>query len=240
MIHAKSAATAVPAVDEGLRQHMLSVYNLMCGGLALSGLVAAMVAWTGIGALFYTTVDGEATFTALGWVGMLAPLAMLLVAMLGGRSWSASTTRAFYWAFTAAQGVGLSTVLMAHTGADLAMGFFAAAATFAGLSLYGYTTRRDLTGVGTFCMMALIGLIVVSLVALLFGVGFSTTVFSLLAVLLFAGLTAYDTQNIKECYNQAMGQDDLGRAAVWGALSLYLDALNLFVHLTRLLGGSRD
>lgn len=239
MQYARTAAVERD-VDEGLRSYMLAVYNFMGAGLALSGLAAMLVAWTSLGDLFLSVSEEGIGFTGLGWLVVLMPLAMLLIAMFRDPgSWSASGTQAFYWVFTAAQGVGLSVYLMTYTSGSIVRAFFITASAFAALSLYGYLTKRDLTGLGAFCFMGLVGMVLTALAAMLFGGDLPVTLFSAVGVLVMAGLTAYDTQKIKQRYRTIRSEDEAIRVAVWSALDLYLDALLLFKYILNLTG-SRD
>ena len=235
MIQARGAAFT-DAVDQGLRSHMISVYNYMAGGLALSGGVAATLAGTGLGSAFFEVGPrGGVNPTALGWVGMIAPLAMILLASFKGRGWSASATKLFYWAFTAAEGVSISLIAHRYGGADVTRAFLVTASGFAALSIWGYTSPRDLSGVGSFCVMGLFGMIAASLVCALTGAHVPDMIYCTVGVIVFSGLTAWDTQKIKAAYSSSRA--DGGRDAVWGALQLYLDFLNLFMLVLRMMRG---
>ena len=244
---AARAGTAA-AIDEGLRSYMLRVYNYMGLGLVLTGLVAyfgnQLAVTTDPSAAAAQLADGTlitgwglALYTSpLQWVVMLAPLAFVMVLSFGIGRLSTGAAQATFWGFAAVMGLSLSSIFLVYTEASIAKVFFISAATFGAMSLWGYTTKRDLTGMGSFLMMGLIGLIIASVVniflhssALEFGV-------SVLGVLIFVGLTAYDTQKIKESYSSAYGADTLTKNAVMGALSLYLDFINLFLMLLRLFG----
>jgi FtsH-binding integral membrane protein len=234
-IAAARAGTAA-AIDEGLRSYMLKVYNYMGLGLVVTGLVAwfsnnAAVAdgqLTGWGELLYTS--------PLMWVVALAPLAFVLVLSFGINKLSVGAAQATFWAFAAVMGLSLSSIFMVYTDASIAKVFFITAATFGAMSLYGYTTKRDLTGVGNFLIMGLIGLIIASIVNIFLASSMLDFAISAIGVLIFVGLTAYDTQKIKESYDVSFGADVLAKGAIMGALSLYLDFINLFLMLLRLFG----
>ncbi|ODT80943.1 MAG: hypothetical protein ABS76_14225 [Pelagibacterium sp. SCN 64-44] len=229
------AGTAL-AIDEGLRSYMLRVYNYMGIGLVVTGLVAyfsnaaafANGELTSWGALLYTT--------PLMWVVALAPLAFVLVLSFGINKLSAPAAQAIFWAFSAIMGLSLSSIFLVYTDASIAKVFFITAATFGAMSLYGYTTKRDLSQFGSFLMMGLIGIIIASIVNIFMQSSMMEFIISVVGVLVFVGLTAYDTQKIKENYAEHYGADVLTKNAVMGALSLYLDFINLFLMLLRLFG----
>jgi FtsH-binding integral membrane protein len=234
-IAAARAGTAV-AIDEGLRSYMLKVYNYMGIGLVVTGLVAyfANQAAVSNGQL---TAWGELLYTSpLMWVVALAPLGFVLVLSFGINKLSVPAAQATFWAFAAIMGLSLSSIFMVYTDASIAKVFFITAATFGSMSLYGYTTKRDLTGMGNFLMMGLIGLIIASIVNIFMQSSMLEFAISAIGVLIFVGLTAYDTQKIKESYDSSMGSDVLAKGAIMGALSLYLDFINLFMMLLRLFG----
>ena len=236
------------AIDEGLRSYMLRVYNYMGVGLVVTGLAAWFAAAAAIttdpnaavgqlangqlvtqwGALLYAS--------PLQWVVMLAPLAFVLVLSFGINKLSVGAAQATFWAFAAIMGVSLSSIFLVYTDASIAKVFFITAATFGAMSLYGYTTKRDLTGIGNFLIMGLIGLIIASIVNIFLQSGPLDFAISAMGVLIFVGLTAYDTQKIKESYSESYGADVLAKGAIMGALSLYLDFINLFLMLLRLFG----
>jgi FtsH-binding integral membrane protein len=245
---AASRAGTAAAIDEGLRSYMLKVYNYMSIGLVVTGLVAWFASQAAVttdpnaavaqlqngemltqwGALLYTS--------PLMWVIALAPLAFVLVLSFGINRLSAGTAQILFWVFAAVMGLSISSIFLVYTDASIAKVFFISAATFGAMSLYGYTTKRDLTGVGNFLMMGLIGLIIASIVNIFLASSMLDFAISAIGVLIFVGLTAYDTQRIKESYDQGLGQDVLQKSAVMGALSLYLDFINLFMMLLRLFG----
>ena len=220
-------------IDVGLRQYMLRVYNTMAGGLALTGLVAFLVASSpaAVQLLFGTP---------LKWVVMLAPIALVFFFSFKIESLKASTAQTIFWVYAGLMGASLATVFLVFTGASVARTFFITAAAFAGLSLYGYTTKRDLSAFGTFLVMGLIGLIIASIVNIFLASSALQFVISAAGVLIFAGLTAWDTQKIKEMYWEADGAEVASKKAIMGALTLYLDFINLFLFLLQFLGVRRD
>ncbi|MBS0546734.1 MAG: Bax inhibitor-1/YccA family protein [Proteobacteria bacterium] len=242
-----TAATTDQAFDAGLRAHMVRVYNYMASGLALSGIVAyALMATPGLQQIFFTmgmTRGGSLVAVGpnlLGWIAILAPIGLLLLVSFRAAQMSVGSVQAIYWAVTALMGVSLSLVLSHYTGASVARTFFVTAASFAALSLYGYTTKRDLSAFGKFLFMGLIGIVLASLVNMFFPSGTMSFIISVAGVLIFSGLIAYDTQKIKEQYAEAWGQDVSEKVAIFGALSLYLDFVNLFQFLLSFMGQSRD
>src|SRR5499426_2505763 len=216
--------------DAGLRAHMVRVYNYMASGLALSGIVAyGLFSSAELASLFFEIQAGRVVgLNLLGWIAIFAPLGLLLLTSFRGARMSVGAIQAVYWAVTALMGVSLSLLLFRYTGASVARTFFVTAASFGALSLYGYTTKRDLTAMGKFLFMGLIGLILASLVNMFFPSGTMGFIISAAGVLIFSGLIAYDTQKIKEQYAQAWGSDTAEKVAIFGALSLYLDFVNLF------------
>jgi FtsH-binding integral membrane protein len=225
------------AFDEGLRQYMLRIYWYMAGGLLISGITAALVMFTPLGGVFLAVNPfGRVGLTGLGWVALLAPIGLIFWMSMGVRSMSASTLQTLYWAFVALQGIGLAPILMAYTGESVVRVFFITAASFAGLSLYGYTTKRSLSAFGSFLIMGLFGIVIASIVNIFLASTGLAFVISVLGVLIFAGLIAYDTQRLKEQYAEGQGHEVETKTAVWGALTLYLNFLNLFLFLLRLLG----
>ncbi|MBL8674825.1 MAG: Bax inhibitor-1/YccA family protein [Rhodospirillales bacterium] len=231
------------AFDAGLRAHMLRVYNYMASGLALSGIVAlALFSSPDIAGIFFQTrvlASGRSVVTGLnllGWVAILAPLGLMLLTSFRAHKMSVPAIHAVYWSITALMGVSLSLLLFRYTGASVARTFFITAAAFGGLSLYGYTTKRDLSGWGKFLMMGVIGLVIASIVNLIWPMGALSFIISAVGVLIFSALIAYDTQSIKQQYSEAYGTDVQEKLAVFGALSLYLDFVNLFQFLMSFFG----
>ena len=224
------------AFDAGLRSYMLSVYNYMASGVLLTGIVAMLFARSPyIGLLF--APNGKATL--LGLIVMFAPLGIVLAMSFGIQRMQESTAKALYWALTVAMGLSLSTVFLAYTGASIAQTFFATSVAFGGLSLYGYTTKRDLGPIGTFLTMALFGLIAAMLINIFVQSQGMSLIISFAGVLIFAGLTAYDTQRIKSSYFAVRGTAFYGKSAIMGALQLYLDFVNMFLFLLRFMGNRR-
>jgi len=224
-------------IDVGLRDYMLRVYNYMASGLALTGIVAYVAAAGGANSFI-----AHIYHTPLMWLVMLSPLGFVLALSYGINRMQFSTTQMVFWAFAAVMGLSISTIFLVYTGASIARVFFITAGTFAGMSLYGYTTRRDLTAIGSFLFMGLIGIIIASLVNIFLQSPAIYFAVSVLGVLIFVGLTAYDTQRIKAtyyAYQYADGQV-AGKIAIMGALSLYLDFINLFMFLLQLFGVRRD
>ena len=226
---ADSAARA-GAFDAGLRRYMLSVYNYMLSGVLLSGVVALGFVASGMAAQVF---GGPGL---LKWVISFAPLGFVFGMSFGGSRMSSGALQAMFWGFAVAMGLSLSTIFLVYSPTAIAQSFFATAAAFGGLSLYGYTTKRDLSAFGTFLTMGLVGLIVASLLNLFFQSSAITLVISFVGVLLFAGLTAYDTQRTKALYAQVAGTDMEQRVTIMSALSLYLDFINMFLFILRLFG----
>jgi FtsH-binding integral membrane protein len=226
------AGSAV-AIDEGLRSYMLSVYNYMGIGLVVTGLVAYFFnQWATASEANFNLIYGS----PLAWVIMLAPLAFVLVLSFGINKMSTGAAQLTFWAFATVMGLSLSSIFAVYTGASIARVFFITAATFGAMSLYGYTTKRDLTSMGTFLFMGLIGLVIAMIVNIFLQSSALEFAISAIGVLIFVGLTAYDTQKIKESYASHFGADVLTKNAIMGALSLYLDFINLFLMLLRLFG----
>ena len=219
--------------DEGLRRHMLQVYNFMMLGLALTGIVAYVVGST---PALYMPIFGS----PLKWVVMLAPLAFVFFFTFRIQSMSASTAQMTFWAFCAVMGLSMASIFLVFTGASIARVFFITAAMFGAASLYGYTTKADLTKFGSFLFMGLIGIVIASLVNLFIGSSAIQFAVSIIGVIVFTGLAAYDTQMIKETYAENAGVEANSKLAVFGALSLYLSFINLFQMLLQLFGVTRE
>ncbi|MPZ32389.1 MAG: BAX inhibitor (BI)-1/YccA family protein [Rhodospirillales bacterium] len=230
------------AFDVGLRAHMVRVYNYMASGLALSGIVAFSLFNVGELAALFFQMQGNRVIglNMLGWVAIFAPLGLLLLTSFRAQSMSVGAVQAVYWAVTALMGVSLSLLLFRYTGASVARTFFVTAAAFGALSLYGYTTKRDLSAMGKFLFMGVIGLILAAVVNMIWPSGAMSFIISAAGVLIFSGLIAYDTQRIKEQYAEAWGSETAEKVAVFGALSLYLDFVNLFQFLMMFLGQERE
>ena len=225
---------AVPQVDidVGLRQYMLRIYNYMASGLALTGIVAYVAAASG----FYHSIAG----TPLLWVVMLAPLGLVFWLSAGINRMSASTAQLLFWVYAGLMGLSLAGIFLVFTGASIARVFFITAGTFAAMSFYGYTTQRDLTQFGSFLFMGLIGIVIASLVNIFIASSALQFAISVIGVIVFVGLTAYDTQQIKEMYYEGDDYETGSKKAIMGALRLYLDFINLFMLLMQLLGTRRD
>ena len=236
------------AYDVGLRAHMIRVYNYMASAVGLTGVVAYLT-FQMVGGNAITVTGGKiAGLTPLGqflfggpfmWVLMLAPLAMVLVLSFGIQRLSAGTAALLFYVYAAILGVSLATIFIVYTANSIANVFFISAAAFGALSLYGYTTKRDLSPIGSFLIMGLFGVIIASLVNIWLKSDGMSFIISIVGVLVFAGLTAWDTQKIKEMYSASDDDQSAGRKAVMGALSLYLDFINLFLMMLRLFGGRR-
>ena len=238
------ATGAVGAVDEGLRAYMLRVYNYMAIGLALTGAFAYgvfSVAFQETASGLRFTEIGQTLFgSPLRWVIMLAPLAMVFFLSFRVHTMAVGTAQLVFWVFAALMGVSLATFFALYTQNSITQVFFITAATFGAVSLWGYTTQRDLTGMGSFLFMGLIGLIIAMLVNWWLASSALGFAISVIGVLIFTGLTAYDTQKIKEMYFAGDDAAVSGRKAIMGALSLYLDFINLFLMFLRLFGQSRE
>ena len=227
------------AIDEGLRAYMLRVYNYMLLGLALTGAAAWIAVNTPLGALFFQQTATGVSLSALGWIALFAPLGLVFFLSFRIAHMSLATAQAVFWGYAALMGISLAPILLLYTGASVAQVFFVTAATFGAMSLWGYTTKRDLTGFGSFLFMGLIGILIASVVNIFLGSGMVSLVISIIGVLVFTGLTAYDTQQIKESYYVSDDGQVAGKKAVMGALRLYLDFINLFLMLLRLMGDRR-
>ena len=230
---AATTADRSAAVDAGLRAHMLSVYNYMTSGVLLTGIIALVAARTGVAQQIFFESG------ILKWVVILAPLAMVFLLMARVSRMSMGGLQAFYWSFAAVMGLSMSLIPLIYTGTSIATAFFATSAAFASLSLWGYTTKKDLSGFGTFLIMGVVGLIVAMLLNLWLQSSALQLAISAIGVLLFAGLTAYDTQRIKSMYFQVAGSDMQGKVVIMGALSLYLDFINMFQFLLYFMGDRR-
>ena len=235
-------------IDAGLRAHMIRIYNYMAIGVALTGLVAWLTfqaaggdaLGVGAGGFVGLTPFGAVVFQSpLKWVLMLGPLALVLVLSFGINRLSAPAARALFFIYAGLLGLSLATIFLVFTATSISRVFFISAAAFGALSLWGYTTQRDLTGMGSFLFMGLIGIVIASLVNIFLGSSQLDWIISVVGVLVFAGLTAYDTQAIKEMYDPMDDGTIAGRKVVMGALKLYLDFINLFLMLLRLFGDRR-
>jgi FtsH-binding integral membrane protein len=231
--YASHAATGSTALDAGLRSYMLGVYNHMTTALALTGLTA-------FGTKMLATNSpavGQLLFgTPLSYVIMFAPLAMVMWMSFRINKMSPAKARTLFYIYAAMMGISLSTILLAFTGASVARAFFITAGAFAGLSIFGYTTKRDLTAMGGFLIVGVFGLILASIANIFVQSSGMEFLISIVGVLLFAGLTAYDTQKIKSMYYAGDSRDAAARKSIFGALTLYLDFINMFLFMVQLLG----
>ena len=222
-------------IDVGLRDYMLRIYNYMASGLALTGIVAYLFAAGDANSMYASLAR-----TPLIYLVMLAPLGFVLVLSFGINRIQAGTAQALFWLFAAVMGISMASILLHFTGASVARVFFITAGTFGAMSLYGYTTRRDLTQWGSFLFMGLIGVIIASLVNIFLASSALQFAISVIGVIVFVGLTAYHTQQIKEMYFENDDAQTAGKKAIMGALRLYLDFINLFMMLLQLFGTRRD
>ncbi|MFI4983829.1 MAG: Bax inhibitor-1 family protein [Rickettsiales bacterium] len=226
-------ATKVSSVDQGLRAYMVAVYNYMAVALAITGGVAFAVSSS-------PTLIQLLFGTPLQWLVMFAPLIMVFFAVPKIATLSLQGAQTVFWVFAAVMGVSLASIFLVYTGESITRVFFICAAMFGSVSLYGYTTKKDLTGLGTFMFMGLIGLIIASVVNIFLQSPMMYFIVSFIGVIIFTGLTAYDTQRIKDSYYHFSGSAEMaGKGAIYGALSLYMDFINLFISLLRLFGDRR-
>ena len=238
----KSSVADSHVIDQGLRSYMLKVYNYMGSALLVTGIVALLTfkfAVLSLSPLQFTPLGNSLYSSGLAWIVMLAPLGVVLYMSFGIAKMSASKAQTVFWIFAALMGISLSSIFVIYTETSITRVFFITAGTFGAMSIYGYTTKRDLTKFGSFLMMGLIGIIIASVVNIFMKSGMMYFVISVLGVLIFVGLTAYDTQKIKNMYLASDGSEMLGKKAVMGALTLYLDFINLFIMLLRLFGQRR-
>jgi hypothetical protein len=219
------------ARDAGLRSYMLKVYNYMASAVLLTGIVAMVFAGSGFAA--------QIMATPLRWLIILSPLAIVMAMSFGVNRMKESTLQALFWSFAVLMGLSMSTIFLVYTGVSIAQTFFAVTASFMGLSLWGYTTKKDLSGFGTFLIMGVVGLLVAMVINLFLQSTAMHLAISAIGVLLFAGLTAYDTQKIKSMYAYVAGTDMMGKSVIMGALTLYLDFINMFQFLLSFMG-NRD
>ena len=228
------------AIDQGLRSYMLKVYNYMAAGLGITGVAAVVTYLAAVdtsGGAVQLTALGQLLFASpLMWVIVLAPVALVFFLSFRIQNMSVAAAQTTFWVYAALVGVSFASLGLVYTHGSIARVFLITAATFAGMSLYGYTTKRDLTGMGSFLFMGLIGIIIASLVNIFLASSAMSWIISVLGVVIFTGLTAYDTQKIKEMYFEADEVAVMGRKAIMGALRLYLDFINLFLMLLRLFG----
>ena len=221
------------ARDAGLRSYMLKVYNYMASGVLLTGVVAMLFAPYARDVLINAS---GTSLSGLGWLIAFAPLGFVFAMSFGVNRMQTSTLQLLFWAFAAVMGLSMSTIFIVYTGVSIAQTFFAVTAGFLGLSLWGYTTKKDLSGFGTFLIMGVVGLLVAMVINIFLQSSAMALAISAIGVLLFAGLTAYDTQKIKSTYAYVAGTDMMGKAVVMGALNLYLDFINMFQFLLSFMG----
>ena len=236
---------AAAEIDQGLRAYMIGVYNYMTLGLGITGLVALgtnmlAVTSTATGKLALTPFGQAIYLSPLRWVIVLAPLGFVMFLGAKANSISAATARTLFFIFAALVGLSMSFLLMVYTGGSVAQIFFVTAAAFGGLSLYGYTTRRNLSAIGSFLVMGVWGLVIAGVVNLFLHSSSLQFGLSILAVLIFSGLTAYDTQAIKDQYFESDGWEVTQKKSIFGALMLYLDFINMFQSLLYLFGQQRS
>ena len=227
------ATPSRPKTDAGLRQFLVRVYNFMAFGLTLTGTVAYVAAESGL----YNSLTKK---PLLLWAVVLAPLALVLLLSFRIEKMSLASAQAAFWGYAALMGLSLAGIFLVYTGTSITQTFFVTAATFLSMSVYGYATRRDLSSLGSFFGMGLVGVIIASLVNIFLASSALQLAISLIGVVVFVGLTAFDTQRIKDIYSASDVAETIGKKAIMGALTLYLDFLNLFVLLLQLTGQRRN
>ena len=232
----RTANTERVSIDQGLRSYMLGIYNYMSLGLAMTGIVAYLASTS---PELMRTIYGNEESHLLRWIVMLAPIGFVFFLSFRISQIKASTAQLLFWIYAALMGLSLSFIFLLYTGMSISRVFFITAGTFAGMSLYGYTTKKDLTGWGSFLFMGLIGILIASLVNLFLASSALQFAISIIGVLIFTGLTAYDTQQIKQEYYYGGSSEDMKKKSIMGALRLYLDFINLFLMLLRLFGDRR-
>jgi uncharacterized protein len=236
------SSVSAAIIDQGLRSYMLKVYNYMASALLLTGFVALLtfkLAVQSLEPLVLSNFGNSLYNSGLAWVVMLAPLGVIIYMSFGIAKMNVAKAQSVFWVFAALMGLSLSSIFVAYTGTSITRVFFITAGTFGLMSIYGYTTNRDLTKFGSFLIMGLIGILVASVVNIFMKSPMMYFVISILGVLIFVGLTAYDTQKIKNMYLESDSGELIGKKAVMGALTLYLDFINLFIMLLRLFGQRR-
>jgi len=247
-IQSKSTSAETHVTDDGLRAYMLKVYNFMASGVLLTGFISLLVFEISGGMEITLGANGLNGLTSFGqlifnsgfkWLVMLAPLGIVMYMSFGIAKMSASKAQMTFWIFAALMGASLASIFVVYTQMSIARVFFITAGTFGAMSIYGYTTKRDLTKLGSFLMMGLFGIIIASIVNMFMQSEMMHYIISILGVLIFVGLTAYDTQKIKNMYLVSDSGEVMGKKAVMGALTLYLDFINLFIMLLRLFGQRR-
>lgn len=236
------SSVSAAIIDQGLRSYMLKVYNYMASALLLTGFVALLtfkLAVQSLEPLALSNFGNSLYNSGLAWVVMLAPLGVIIYMSFGIAKMNVAKAQSVFWVFAALMGLSLSSIFVAYTGTSITRVFFITAGTFGLMSIYGYTTNSDLTKFGSFLIMGLIGILIASVVNIFMKSPMMYFVISILGVLIFVGLTAYDTQKIKNMYLESDSGELIGKKAVMGALTLYLDFINLFIMLLRLFGQRR-
>ena len=236
------SSVSATIIDQGLRSYMLKVYNYMASALLLTGFVALLtfkLAVQSLEPLALSNFGNSLYNSGLAWVVMLAPLGVIIYMSFGIAKMNVAKAQSVFWVFAALMGLSLSSIFVAYTGTSITRVFFITAGTFGLMSIYGYTTNSDLTKFGSFLIMGLIGILIASVVNIFMKSPMMYFVISILGVLIFVGLTAYDTQKIKNMYLESDSGELIGKKAVMGALTLYLDFINLFIMLLRLFGQRR-
>lgn len=223
-------------IDEGLRSYMLKVYNFMAGGLCLTGIAAWLIANTSLLGVFFNITPQGATLSGFGWLALIAPLILVFAFSWVVSSGTAKQVQMMFWGYSLLMGVSLTPIFLLYTQSSLVRVFLITAGSFGALSLYGYTTKKDLSGMGSFLIMGLFGLIIASLVNIFVKSSGLDWALSFIGVGIFAGLTAFDSQKIRMIYSSADSDETLTKKALMGALSLYLDFINLFMYLLRFMG----
>ncbi len=223
-------------IDEGLRSYMLRVYNFMAGGLCLTGVAAWLVANTSLLGVFFNITPQGASLSGFGWLALIAPLVMVFAFSWVVSSGTAKQVQMLFWGYSLLMGVSLTPAFLLYTQSSLVRVFLITAGSFGALSLYGYTTKKDLSGMGSFLIMGLFGLIIASIVNIFVKSSGLDWALSFIGVGIFAGLTAFDSQKIRMIYSSADSEETLTKKALMGALSLYLDFINLFLYLLRFMG----
>ena len=231
-----TAAVVKDTVDEGLRSYMVKVYNYMTGGLCLTALTVLFLMRTGLISLFFNIQDGYASLSLLGWAAFIAPFVMVFMFSSAVRNGSLSKVQTMFWLYSAVIGIAIAPIMLAYTGTSIVRVFLITSATFGSMSLYGYTTKKDLTSVGSFLFMGVWGLIIASIVNIFMQSHAVYWAITYAGVIIFVGLTAYDTQKIRLIYSRYDTEDMLTRKALVGALELYMDFINLFLYLLRAMG----
>lgn len=235
-----TSAVVKDTVDEGLRSYMLKVYNYMTGGLCLTALTVYFLMRTGLISMLFSMSEGAVMgLSVLGWATLIAPFVMVFMFKSAIRNGSLAKVQTIFWLFSAIMGAAIAPTMLLYTGTSIVRVFLITSATFGAMSLYGYTTKKDLTSMGSFLIMGLWGVIIASLVNIFMQSSTLYWVISYISVAIFVGLTAYDTQRIRSFYNSYDNEDILTRKAVSGALALYMDFINLFLDLLRIMGDRR-